>query len=178
MSFVFVCIYLSLLRYPALAGGAVPIYNIPELGSNVLTLGKLTFTNIMMGRITKWSNPQIIADNSKSPVVQNILSNLGDTPILVTVRTDSSGTSEIVTTALASFDPLRSRNANWDYSFANIATISSGTNNRGEEKPLWCGKLTDEIQTLKITNCDATLPLASRRVDITVYHGKYSYSFF
>ena len=42
--------YPDLLMLPAIGGGVVPIYNIPELGSNPLVLSRTTIANIFLGK--------------------------------------------------------------------------------------------------------------------------------
>jgi hypothetical protein len=62
-------------------------------------------------------------------------------PIHVVVRTDSSGTSQIFSTALSLFSSTGSS------SFASVVGSSS--------TPTWCGGLTDEVQVVTITGCTA-----------------------
>ena len=136
----------DLQMFPALAGAAVPVYNIPELAtSNIsLTLSRQDIADIFKGKILYWNDSRILLSN---PSVKGILSRI-KLPIRVVVRTDSSGTSEIFTRALSLFD-LKGTSSP-DYSFG--ATIKSGPT------PSWCGLLTDEVQIISIGNCNSSLP--------------------
>ena len=97
--------YPDLQMYPAFAGAVVPIYNIPELLDSTvpLVLSRATIANIFLGKISFWDDSRILADNTNTNVTA-ILSTLHK-PIEVVVRHDSSGTSEIFTQSLSSFDP-------------------------------------------------------------------------
>lgn len=78
------------------AGGAVSVvYNLP--GVNKLRLSRKTLPDIFSGKITKWNDRQIKADN---PGV-----NLPDQPIKFVVRADGSGTTFIFTNHLSSINP-------------------------------------------------------------------------
>ena len=136
----------DLLMFPALAGAVVPLYNIPELRavSNVsLVLSRQNIADIFKGEVLFWNDSRILASN---PVLRSTLIKISHR-IRVLVRTDSSGTSEIFSTALARFDPMGIRSP--DYSFA--ATVGAGSN------PSWCGLLTDEIQIITIVGCNPAL---------------------
>jgi phosphate transport system substrate-binding protein len=74
----------TILHFPTVLGGVVPIYNIEGVS------GKLNFTqraisDIFLGKITKWNDPEIQGSN---PDVK-----LPDTAIVVVHRSDGSGTS-------------------------------------------------------------------------------------
>ncbi len=77
------------------AGGAVSVvYNIP--GVNSLKLSRSTLPDIFSGKITKWDDAKIKADN---PGV-----NLPSQPIKLVVRADGSGTTFIFTNHLSAIN--------------------------------------------------------------------------
>ena len=139
----------DLQMFPALAGAAVPVYNIPELSdaNTTLLLSRQNLADIFKGEVRNWNDSRILINN---PLLTSVLSKISS-PIRVVVRTDSAGTSEIFTTALAIFDPMTSSVP--DYSFS--ATIGYGSN------PYWCGLLTDEIQIITIKGCNNTITAIS-----------------
>ena len=78
------------------AGGAVTIpYNLP--GVKNLKLSRAVLSGIFMGKITKWSDPQIAQDNKGLK--------LPDIAIKPAVRADGSGTSFIFTNHLSAISP-------------------------------------------------------------------------
>lgn len=78
------------------AGGAVAVvYNLP--GVNNLKLSRKVLPEIFGGRLKKWNDPRIAADN---PGV-----NLPDSEIKTVVRADGSGTTFIFTNHLATISP-------------------------------------------------------------------------
>ena len=138
---------------PAVAGAAVPIYNIPELvaiGQN-LVLGRTIIASIFKGDIRYWNDSRIL--NVNPTAVKQVLQNIG-APITVVVREDSSGTSDIFSTALSLFDPGGVQSP--DYSWATV--VGHG------EKPNWCGALTDEIQVIATSNCNSTASSAAKTI--------------
>ena len=141
--------------FPSIAGAVVPIFNIKELTGLVLVLSRATIASIFKLDIKYWNDDRILNDNMGK--TKSILSNLG-LPINVVVRTDSSGTTSIFSSALSSFDP--SIGASADNSFA--ATIGASTT------PTWCGPLTDEIQKLTVTNCTIAQTSSQRLVTLSV----------
>lgn len=82
----------DVLHIPMCSGAVVLSYNLPEL-KDTLKLNAEVISNIFLGKITNWNDPQIAAINSG---VQ-----LPNTPIVVTHRSDGSGTTNIFTTYLA-----------------------------------------------------------------------------
>jgi PBP superfamily domain len=134
----------DLQMLPALAGAVVPVYNIPELGNQTFVLSRATIAAIFMGKIQYWNDSRIVADNTGAvaATLQKIAS-----PIHVVVRTDSSGTSQIFSTALSLFSSTGSS------SFASVVGSSS--------TPTWCGGLTDEVQVITITGCTAAMAAAA-----------------
>lgn len=78
------------------AGGAVAVvYNLP--GVSGLRLSREVLPDIFLGRIERWNDSRIAADN---PGV-----NLPDLPIRLAVRADSSGTTFIFTNHLSAVNP-------------------------------------------------------------------------
>ncbi|MFN7976297.1 MAG: phosphate ABC transporter substrate-binding protein PstS [Acidobacteriota bacterium] len=74
------------LHLPTVLGGVVPIYNIPDLTAELKFSGA-TLADIFLGKITKWNDKAIAADN---PGVT-----LPTADITVVHRSDGSGTSYI-----------------------------------------------------------------------------------
>ncbi len=84
------------------AGGIVPVYNVPALdqsdSSQTLVLDRPTLADIFIGNITAWNDAAILA--LQSPVVKNRLITAGAMPIIVVVRSDGSGSTEVFTKSL------------------------------------------------------------------------------
>jgi len=85
----------KILHLPVVAGGVAIMYNLP--GDPKLKLDGDTLVNIYMGNIKKWNDPKIAALN---PDVK-----LPDLPIMVTHRSDGSGTTFIFCDYLCSISP-------------------------------------------------------------------------
>lgn len=169
--------------YPALAGASVPIFNIPELKAitnETLIISRQTLSFIFKGWIQCWSHELVLADQLSSSVKNYLIvdalirlggvgSNGGNTcingRIKVIVRQDSSGTSEITTGGLAKFDPpstvLHNSNS-YDPSFAVQVAGNAYNSNPllGSQTPYWCGKYTDEIHIIRVTNCNSPQSLS------------------
>ena len=154
----------DLQMFPALAGAVVAVYHIPELGSRAnsssrLILSRQNIADIFKGDIIKWNDYRIL---EKNPLIRASLSKISKDNKVV-VRTDSSGTSEIFTTALSLFDPVTS---NPDFSFAGTVTANSN--------PKWCGNVTDEVQLIFVSGCQSTLPVGSKQILMKVVDGSYA----
>jgi phosphate transport system substrate-binding protein len=67
--------------------------------TGTLNLGGATIAGIFAGKITKWNDPAIVADN------KSVTAALPATPITVWYRSDKSGTTGIVTNWLAAVAP-------------------------------------------------------------------------
>ena len=78
------------LHFPTVLGGVVPIYNIPGFRGDLKLTGD-TLAGIYLGKITKWNDKMIAADNPGMP----------DKEIVIVHRSDSSGTSFIWTDYLS-----------------------------------------------------------------------------
>jgi phosphate transport system substrate-binding protein len=77
----------GLLQFPAIMGGVVPVYNIRGISSGQITLTGPQVADIYLGKIKKWNDP-VIAANNKGV-------NLPDQAISVVHRSDGSGTTFI-----------------------------------------------------------------------------------
>jgi phosphate transport system substrate-binding protein len=87
----------NLLQFPAVIGGVVVAVNIPGVDGNAMKLTGSVLAEIYMGKIKMWSDAKIKALNPgvKLPII----------PIAPAYRADSSGTTNIFTTYLASTNP-------------------------------------------------------------------------
>ncbi|MDD5057860.1 MAG: phosphate ABC transporter substrate-binding protein PstS [Sideroxydans sp.] len=83
----------GLTQFPAVIGGVVPVVNIPGVAPGQLKLDSKVLADIFMGKITKWNDPRIAADNAGVA--------LPDQSIFVVHRADGSGTTFIFTTYLS-----------------------------------------------------------------------------
>jgi phosphate transport system substrate-binding protein len=86
----------ALLQIPESAGPVCIAYNLPEL-KNPLNLSATTLSRIFLGKIKNWQDPAIKKDNPGSP--------LPNYPVVVTHRSDGSGTTNIFTSYLAKVSP-------------------------------------------------------------------------
>ena len=94
--------YSDILLLPTMAAAVVPIYNLPHVDftaglspSGRLVLNGSVLTSIFQGSISMWNDSAIAALNPTAA--------LPAMPITVVVRSDSSGTSNVFTHALAAF---------------------------------------------------------------------------
>jgi phosphate transport system substrate-binding protein len=85
----------DVVHIPTVLGADVVAYNAP--GVKTLRLSPETLANIFLGKITKWNDPAIVADN---PGV-----GLPDQAITVAHRSDGSGTTYIWTDYLSKISP-------------------------------------------------------------------------
>ncbi|MGE0798499.1 MAG: phosphate ABC transporter substrate-binding protein PstS [Lautropia sp.] len=86
----------GLLQFPWVVG-AVAIVAAPPDGGGPLQLDVATLAGLMMGRITRWSDPAVAALNPDR--------RLPDQPVTVVHRSDGSGTTYTVARYLADRDP-------------------------------------------------------------------------
>jgi phosphate transport system substrate-binding protein len=84
------------LQVPVALGGAAVAYNLPGVTAT-LKLTRQAITDIYLGKILKWNDPQIAKLNRGV--------NLPDMPIVVVHRSDGSGTSYIFTDFLSHVSP-------------------------------------------------------------------------
>ncbi len=85
----------GVLMLPMTAGSIVLAYNLP--GVEGLKLSQANQVDIFMGKITKWNDPKLVADN---PDLK-----LPDSPITVVHRSDGSGTTGVFTKYLEAVSP-------------------------------------------------------------------------
>ncbi|MCL6649841.1 MAG: phosphate ABC transporter substrate-binding protein PstS [Chloroflexi bacterium] len=86
-----------LLHIPMVLGAVVPIYNVPELSTTKLRFTGEILAEIYLGKITKWNDPKIKAENPTAT--------LPDQTINVVYRSDSSGTTFVWTDYLSNVSP-------------------------------------------------------------------------
>lgn len=75
----------NLFQFPTVIGGTVPIVNIPGIKPGELKLTGSVLADIYLGKIKKWNDPAIQSINTDLK--------LPDTAIIVTYRSDGSGTT-------------------------------------------------------------------------------------
>jgi len=85
----------AVVQIPWTAGGVAVEYNLP--GVNGLRLRPATLAGIFAGRITRWDDPAIAADNPRAA--------LPGSGIQVVHRSDGSGTTQVFTDYLAAAAP-------------------------------------------------------------------------
>lgn len=78
----------KIIHIPTVIGAIVLTYNIPDINESINLSGDV-ISDIYLGNIKKWNDPKIKKDNP------NV--NLPDKDILVTYRTDGSGTTYVFT---------------------------------------------------------------------------------
>ncbi len=88
--------HFGILHFPMVLGANVAIYNVDGVSTG-LNLTPEALSGIFLGKITKWNDPAITADNKGV--------NLPDKSISVVHRTDSSGTTFVWTDYLSSVSP-------------------------------------------------------------------------
>jgi phosphate transport system substrate-binding protein len=111
----------GLTQFPTVIGGVVPVVNIEGVAPGQLKLTDDTLTAIFMGKITKWNDAKIAANN------QGL--SLPDSTITVVHRSDGSGTTYIFTTYLSQVS------LDWKRSVGNDAAVQwpVGTGGKGNE---------------------------------------------
>jgi len=86
----------GVLLLPMTAGSIVFAYNLPDVQGE-LKLPRQVYTDILLGKITKWNDPKIAAANSGVK--------LPDQNITVIHRSDGSGTTGVFTKHLSAISP-------------------------------------------------------------------------
>jgi phosphate transport system substrate-binding protein len=109
----------KILHIPTVAGAVVVAYNLPDAPS--LTLDGETLAAIYLGTITKWNDPAIAKLNPAAK--------LPDLDIVVTHRSDGSGTTFIFTDYLSKVSP------EWKQKAGNATSVSwpAGLGAKGNE---------------------------------------------
>ncbi len=87
----------GLMQFPAVMGGVVPVYNIKGLGKGDITLTGEQLAQIYLGKIKKWNDPSLVANNKGVK--------LPDQAISVVHRSDGSGTTFIFANYLSKVSP-------------------------------------------------------------------------
>lgn len=87
----------GLMQFPAIMGGVVPVFNLAGINPGQLKLTGKVLADIYMGKINKWSAPEIAALN---PGLK-----LPSTDITVVQRADGSGTTFLWTDYLSKVSP-------------------------------------------------------------------------
>ena len=83
----------GLMQFPMIMGGVVPVVNLAGVGSGKLKLSAENLADIYMGKIRKWNDSRITADNPGM--------SLPAVDITVVHRSDGSGTTWIFTNYLS-----------------------------------------------------------------------------
>ena len=111
----------GLTQFPAVIGGVVPVVNIAGIAPGQLKLDGQVLADIFLGKITKWNDPRIAADN------QGIT--LPAEAINVVHRADGSGTTFIFTTYLSQVS------LDWKHSVGGDKAVfwPIGTGGKGNE---------------------------------------------
>ena len=86
----------KILHFPTVLGGVVPTYNIAGVSQKLSFTGEV-LTDIFLGKITKWNDPEIAKYNEGV--------NLPAQDIVVVHRSDGSGTSYVWTDYLSKVSP-------------------------------------------------------------------------
>jgi phosphate transport system substrate-binding protein len=111
----------GLTQFPAVIGGVVPVINIAGVAPGQLKLDGKVLADIFQGKITKWNDQRIAADNAGVA--------LPDEAITVVHRADGSGTTFIFTTYLSQVS------LDWKRSVGGDKAVSwpVGTGGKGNE---------------------------------------------
>jgi phosphate transport system substrate-binding protein len=111
----------GLTQFPTVIGGVVPVVNIAGFAPGQLKLDSNVLADIFLGKITKWNDPRIIADNAGVT--------LPDEVITVVHRADGSGTTFIFTTFLSQVS------VDWKHSVGADKAVAwpVGTGGKGNE---------------------------------------------
>ncbi len=83
----------GLMQFPMIMGGVVPVVHISGIKANQLKLSPENLSAIYLGKITKWNDPKLVADNAGL--------SLPNEDITVVHRADGSGTTWIFTNYLS-----------------------------------------------------------------------------
>lgn len=115
------------IQFPMTGGAVVLTYNLP--GIDTLKLSRNTVAGIFLGKIKRWNDAAIVADNPGTT--------LPDTLITVVVRADASGTTYVTTRHLAAiskeFDQQvgKSMSPNWPKILKKRGALIKGHGNGG-----------------------------------------------
>src|SRR5258705_7458742 len=113
----------GLVQFPMVMGGVVPVVNIDGVAPGQMKLTAKLLADIYLGKISKWSDPQIASANGGLK--------LPDQAITVVHRSDGSGTTFIFTNYLAKVS------AEWKDKVGNAPSVSwpapSSSGGKGNE---------------------------------------------
>ena len=111
----------GLTQFPAVIGGVVPVVNLNGVAPGQLKLDGKVLADIYQGKITKWNDPRIVADNAGVTLPAD--------DITVVHRADGSGTTFIFTTYLSQVS------ADWKRSVGGDKAVAwpVGTGGKGNE---------------------------------------------
>jgi len=111
----------GLTQFPTVIGGVVPVVNLEGVQAGQLKLSGEVLADIFLGKITKWNDARIVADNKDIK--------LSDKTITVVHRADGSGTTFIFTTYLSQVSP------DWKSGVGADKAVSwkTGTGGKGNE---------------------------------------------
>ena len=111
----------GLLQFPMIMGGVVPVVNIKGVKPGELHITAEVLADIYLGKITKWNDSRIMADNKGL--------NLPDQGITVVHRADGSGTTWIFTNYLTKVSP------EWSEKVGNDKAVQwpAGVGGKGNE---------------------------------------------
>lgn len=100
----------TLVQFPALIGGIVPIVNLKDVGDGQLQLDGATLADIYLGKIKRWNDPAIVALNPRLA--------LPSAAINVLHRADKSGSTYVLT------DYFSKVSAEWKSSIGAATAVS------------------------------------------------------
>src|SRR5260363_122640 len=115
----------GLLQFPTIAGGVVPVVNVPGIQPGEMVVSGQVLGDIYLGKTTKWNDPEIIKLN---PALHT-RARLPDLTIAVVRRADGSGTSALWTHYVSQ------TNAQWKKTVGEGATVSwpAGIGGKGND---------------------------------------------
>ncbi|MDA8328395.1 MAG: phosphate ABC transporter substrate-binding protein PstS [Betaproteobacteria bacterium] len=111
----------GLTQFPTVIGGVVPVVNIPGVAPGKMHLNGKTLSDIYMGKVIAWNDPEIVALNKGLT--------LPATHITVVHRSDGSGTTFIFTNYLSKISP------DWKEKVGNDTAVAwpAGVGGKGNE---------------------------------------------
>jgi phosphate transport system substrate-binding protein len=111
----------GLMQFPMIMGGVVPVVHITGIQAGQVKLTSSTLADIYLGKITKWNDPRLVADNKGL--------SLPAEDITVVHRADGSGTTWIFTNYLSKVSP------EWKEKVGNAKAVQwpAGLGGKGNE---------------------------------------------
>jgi len=111
----------GLMQFPVIMGGVVPVVNLEGIAAGQLKLRAAALADIYLGKISKWNDARIAADNPGLA--------LPDKPITVVHRADGSGTTWIFTNYLSKVS------TEWKDKLGNAKAVAwpAGVGGKGNE---------------------------------------------